>query len=78
MKDRRGLKPLMGRPGSSASRSPLESPAVDAACSAPVQVWRAWAGCGDGRQIHLIIDPGAQQVWLLSAEDSINHPRSIR
>lgn len=55
-----------------------ESPALSADRRAPVQAWRAWAGCGDGRQIHLIIDLEAQQVWLLSADDSNFDPRSMR
>ncbi len=52
------------------------SPAV--ADAAPVQAWRAWAGCGDGGQVHLIIDPPAQQVWLLPADDIHYDPRSMQ
>ena len=44
----------------------------------PVQAWRAWADCGDGRQFHLIIDPHAQQLWLLPADETLMDPRSMR
>jgi len=44
----------------------------------PVQAWRAWADCGDGRQFHLIIDPHAQQLWLLPAAETLMDPRSMR
>jgi len=43
-----------------------------------VEAWRAWAGCGDGGQVHLIIDPPAQQVWLLPADDNSTTPRSLQ
>jgi hypothetical protein len=49
--------------------------------AAPVehmQAWRAWAGCGDGAQVHLIIDPPAQRVWLLPAENTYPMGRSER
>jgi hypothetical protein len=42
-----------------------------------VQAWRAWADCGDGSSVHLILDPRAQQVWLLPADDGLIHPRSM-
>jgi hypothetical protein len=42
-----------------------------------VQAWRAWAGCGDGGQVHLIIDPPAQQLWLLPADEANINPRSV-
>ena len=44
----------------------------------PMQAWRAWADCGDGRQFHLIIDPHAQQLWLLPADETLMDPRSMR
>ena len=49
-----------------------------AADATPVQAWRAWAGCGDGRQVHLILDRQAQQVWLLSADGTHFDPRSMQ
>ena len=42
-----------------------------------VQAWRAWTGCGDGGQVHLIIDPPAKQVWLLPAGEPKPDPRSV-
>ena len=45
--------------------------------TAPLQSWRAWSGCGDGAQLHLVIDPAAGQVWLLPAEETPMHARSI-
>jgi hypothetical protein len=42
-----------------------------------VQSWRAWSGCGDGAQLHLVIDSAAGQVWLLPAEEAPMHARSI-
>lgn len=42
-----------------------------------VQAWHAWAGCGDGGQVHLIIDPPARQVWLWPADESNYTPRSV-
>jgi len=45
--------------------------------AAPLQSWRAWSGCGDGAQLHLVIDPAAGQVWLLPAEETPMHARSI-
>jgi hypothetical protein len=43
----------------------------------PLQSWRAWSGCGDGAQLDLVIDPAAGQVWLLPAEETPMHARSI-
>lgn len=43
-----------------------------------VEAWRAWAGCGDGGQVHLIIDPPAQQVRLLPADDYSTTSRSLQ
>ena len=45
--------------------------------AAPLQTWRAWSGCGDGGQLHLVIDPAAGQVWLLPAEETPMPTRSI-
>jgi len=59
-------------------RAAQDSGAVSAAGPKPVQAWRAWSCCGDGHQIHLIIDPQAQQVWLLPADDYTNPPRSVQ
>jgi hypothetical protein len=42
-----------------------------------LQAWRAWAGCGDGGQVHLIIDPPAHEVWLLPGGDMKTGPRSL-
>ena len=62
------------KPASSGSDGVLDgstlyprSPAVAAAV--PVQAWRAWADCGDGGQVHLILDEPARQVWLLPVEN---------
>jgi len=51
-------------------------PQADAA-AAPLQSWRAWSGCGDGAQLHVVIDPAAGQVWLLPAEEAPIRARSI-
>ncbi len=59
-------------------RAAHDSGAGPAAGPKAVQAWRAWSCCGDGNQIHLIIDPQAQQVWLLPADDYTNPPRSMQ
>jgi len=51
--------------------------AESAAGATPVQAWRAWSDCGDGRQIHLILDRQAQQVWLLPSDETLIDPRSM-
>ena len=43
----------------------------------PLQSWRAWSECGDGAQLHLVIDPAAGQVWLLPADGTPTQARSI-
>jgi len=48
-----------------------------AAAPTPIQAWRAWADCGDGRQVHLILDRQAQQLWLLPSDESHLDPRSM-
>ena len=45
--------------------------------AAPLQSWCAWSECGDGAQLHLVIDPAAGQVWLLPAEGTPTQARSI-
>jgi len=42
-----------------------------------IQSWRAWSGCGDGAQLHLVIDAAAGKVWLLPAGESPMRARSI-
>ena len=42
----------------------------------PIQAWRAWTDCGDGGQVHLILDRQAQQLWLLPSDESHIDPRS--
>lgn len=64
-----------GAGNAAGSRASMPAPS---ARRAPLQAWRAWSGCGDGRQVHLIIDPRAQQVWLLPAEDAARPSRSVR
>jgi hypothetical protein len=59
-------------------RGSQDSGVESAADATPVQAWRAWADCGDGRQVHLILDPQAQQVWLLPADDTHLDPRSMQ
>ena len=66
--DHRGSDQAIGRNGMG-----LEANAA----TAPLQSWRAWSGCGDGAQLHLVIDPAAGQVWLLPAEETPMHARSI-
>jgi len=43
-----------------------------------VQAWHAWSACGDGAQVHLIIDPTARQVWLLQAGEPNTDRRSVQ
>lgn len=53
-------------------------PTVRGGCNGCVQAWRAWAGCGDGGQVDLIIDPQARETWLLPADETNIPPRSAR
>lgn len=65
-------------PGSTAQsvgRSAMGQPAN--ADDSPLQSWRAWSECGDGVRLHLVLDPAAGQVWLLPAEETLVHARSI-
>lgn len=55
---------------------PEQSVPASSAHRAPVQAWRAWSGCGDGRPVYLIIDPRAREVWLLPARDAARDSRS--
>jgi hypothetical protein len=55
-----------------------EGPHVSNGPDRYVQAWRAWADCGDGGQVHLIIDPPARRVWLLPADESNYTPRSVQ
>jgi hypothetical protein len=43
-----------------------------------VQAWCAWADCGDGGQVNLIIDSPARQIWLWPADEHNNIPRSVQ
>lgn len=56
---------------------PRPSASSRARHEAPVQAWRAWTDCGDGEQVHLILDRRAQQLWLLPADEPHIDPRSL-
>lgn len=64
-----------GRTAQAVVRSGLGRPAN--AANVPLQSWRAWSGCGDGVQLHLVLDPAVGQVWLLPAEETPMDARSI-
>jgi len=64
-----------GRTAQSVLRSGTGQPGN--ADNSPLQSWRAWSGCGDGAQLHLVLGPAAGQMWLLPAEETPMHARSI-
>lgn len=75
MKTLRGGRLEPGRTAQAVGQCGMGQPAN--ADNSPLQAWRAWSGCGDGVQLHLVLDPAAGQVWLLPAEETFVHARSI-
>jgi len=72
-----GSRSTAGFPGPGVFK-PSEGAPICSGRDRQVQAWRAWAGCGDGGQVHLIIDSPARQIWLWPADEPNSTPRSVQ